>query len=95
MQMDIEQLRWDWRTARAWLRDAEGWPLEDLEAVGAELRRAIGAGDEAALDGLAAWVASWAGVARAAAQRSREAEERMRVRARAERAEREQAKGMR
>jgi hypothetical protein len=82
-------MRSDWRTARAWLREAEGWPVADLEAVGSAMKVAVEAGEAGLLACWAAWLASWAGVAIEAARRCREAEARMRIRARAERAERE------
>ena len=88
-------MRADWPVAAAWLREAEDWPGEDIDAVVTALKAAVAAGNEGLLASWAAWLASWAGMARAAAQRCREAEERMRIRARAEWAEREQTKGKR
>lgn len=88
-------MRSDWRTVRAWLQQAEGWPAADLEAVWLGMKAAVESGDEGVIESWAAWLASWAGVAREAALRCREAEERMRFMARAERAELEQMKGRR
>lgn len=93
MSESLDALRADYRVAARWLREAEAWPAADLEAVGSGMKAAVESGDEGLLACWAAWLSSWAGVARDASRRCRAAEERMRTKARAERAEREQAKG--